>query len=300
MKKLFGFTLTVLVAMGVSGCGKDNKTGSKNKTVPAGTTVNTSNNPANFANYDQLRSYYESYSMSTRLSSNMVVYHIGPIYGGDNLFNSYNDFNFDLDFGYCINLFGTLKGDCGSNQSSNNSSSLSYFIERGEYKIIRGHAENNVNYDRITKSSNAGNDFQAEQYDRNNEVYREMLNLSGDPVDKIVITKADVQVSERDSNGNFKTDSNGNLIVKTIKADYVEYFFTNKPMEGYVISNELPLVANPIARTREHEFIGALSFADIYNISYIKVDTHRLQFNAFSADYQIIDRGPQEVVLPRL
>ena len=119
-----------------------------------------------------------------------------------------------------------------------------------------------------------------------------MLNLSSKAVAKVVISKANVQVRHTDNNGKITSKN-------TIVADYVEYFFMDNTVEGFVLSKELPLLANPVAITKNHDLVGALSVSGNYKITGISVMTHTIRVNPYSSlyEYETIDLGQRSIQL---
>ncbi|MBT4722776.1 hypothetical protein HOB30_03380, partial [Candidatus Falkowbacteria bacterium] len=94
------------------------------------------------------------------------------------------------------------------------------------------------------------------------------------------------------------TDANGNNT--RIDADFVEYFFTDSSIRGYVISQNLPSLANPIAVTANtvydtHELTGALSFSGVNTVKSISVQTHRLNYTFQTNSYTEVDSGRRSI-----
>ncbi|MBT4792258.1 MAG: hypothetical protein HON90_11865 [Halobacteriovoraceae bacterium] len=299
LKKLF--LLSALVLSIVS-CGSDNKSGgSGGGTTPAPAApvapdwYQTDTDVQNLNNYNRLRDFYVNKSFANGLTDNMVIYHIGRTYSdtAKSLSNN-NTQNIGLSdifhLGYCINFFGILKGDCANTNSSYTATQtdLGEIVRQGEYKVIGRRDHNQVDLSIAQGSDNYGFLFEAGVYDRGDNLYNLMLNLAGKTVRRVVISKAEVYV----------TDANGNNT--RIDADFVEYFFTDSSIRGYVISQNLPSLANPIAVTANtvydtHELTGALSFSGVNTVKSISVQTHRLNYTFQTNSYTEVDSGRRSI-----
>lgn len=309
MKNLFKLLILTGLITFLSSCGKDNKSGgggggSTVVTPPAVVIPNNwyadnVNDPANSVNYNTLRNYYEAQSFATHTTSNLVIYHLGSEFGGDDLYNNVNFSNlFNFNFGYCINFFGKLKGDCSNTQNDQFSYQADDIIRKGEFKVIVNADHNTTSYNRAVGSTGLGFEFESKSFTREDLLYRRMLNLDAKPVAKVVISKATLNAQVSTSTGTNSTT--------TINADYVEYFFSDNTIEGYVISPDLPMLANPVAVTKSngydtHALKGILSSAGAYKILSLTVDTHRISGNVFSGngyyDVQTISAGQRSIIL---
>jgi hypothetical protein len=276
--KLFvlGFVVLSLVS-----CGSDNSSGSsKGSSSSSGTGV-VSSTGVNYKTYEEIKSVYTKMSMSAGVSNNTVVYHMGADYGGETISNNI-DFGFNI--GFCLNLFGSLKGDCDAyeNQGNNQNSELAGVVSRGEYKVVRSSSKDSVSIDIATGVYGQGFEFEAGTYNRNDSFYREMLNLDGKSVVKVIVTEAQVSILEGST-------------TKNIKADYVEYFYSDYSVKGFVLSTAFPLMANPIANTKNNNLTGTLNFSGNKKIQSISVNIHDLQYDYTTNSYKAITVGSRSV-----
>lgn len=278
------------MAMTISGCGKENESG-------GGDSKNTDwygsneNDPTNLGNYDRIRDYYEGYPLNSRLYLNMVIYHIGPAYGGDDLYNNY-EYDFDFDVSFCGYFLFWEVGDCSSSYNQYASNQYQGTVERGAYRVVTHYNAEKVTLNEANGYTDYDFNFTNSSFTRSNDLYRRMLNLDGKAVDRVVISKAKLHVTKRDRNGN-------NPKNESFDADYVEYFFADKTVEGYVLSTRMPLAANPVAITykrnyqddyytpRRPEVDGKLLVAGEYTINRIEVDVHTVSASAFTGTYKI-------------
>lgn len=293
MKKLFWMILSIGLVFGVSSCGKSNSSGGGG-VAPSNTSTVTS--AANLTDYESIKNYYLNKNLSEGLSENMVIYHIGEAFGGSNVFSvNYSDIDlsdiFDFNFDYCINLFGKLKGDCANNQS-NYTSNLTDVTKKGEYKVVKSIAADSVNYDVATGMSSYGLNFQGASFNRDDALFSSMLNLAGKSVAKVVVSDAKVYITQTNSDGTTSEQ-------REITAKYVEYFFMDNTIEGYILSSDLPVIANPIAVTKNHNLKGTLSLVGSIKVVSIAATIHTLQLDPYTGtyDYKVIDLGQRSIRL---
>ena len=279
MKKFRDLLLLGMMILALVSCGKEEQ--SSGGGGSSGSSGSGSTSGVNYKNHSELKKAFTSKSFTTGLSDKTVIYHVGPDFGGTN-FNSI-DIDFDFDFGFCGNFFGKTYGDCDS--YSNNGVDYDNLVEKGEYKRVIKRSKDKIEYDLATgaHASGTGAEFTRKSYTRGDSFYREMLNLDKKSVQKVVISKAEVYVT------NASTGKRS-----TIKADYVEYFFNDseRSLKGYVVSNQLPLFANPLAITTGRNLSGALSNSGNTIINYIRVQMHDLQLNQLNYKYIQSNYGP--------
>lgn len=277
---VLGFTVLSLIS-----CGKDNASGGGSSSSSSSTSVSSVGK--NYKTYAQIKDAYTKMKLDSGVSKNMVVYHVGPDYGGESLMNNTPtvDFSdlFDFSFGYCININGELKGDCADNQyNQTQNNELQNIVNRGEYKVVRSDSSKSVAFDYATGVFGPGFQFAQATYDRNDPIYKEMLKLDGKSVVKVVISEAQITILE-----GTKT--------KQIKADYVEYFYSDYSLKGFVLSTALPLIANPIANTQNHDLTGVLSFSGNKTIKSISVNIHDIQYDYMTNKYKAITVGTRSI-----
>ena len=272
--------VTKLILMGVMilslvSCGKKNESGGGSSSSSSSDWYNQGSGNNGYGDYNTLKNYYNTKSLSSGTSSNMVIYHIGSAFGGTGFSNNNS---FEFDFGFCINLFGVLKGDCNQYNPTN---SLIDIVNKGEYKVIKAVSSSSLTIDVANGVSGNSFTFSPYTFNRSDSLFREMLNLDNIAVQKAVVSKATVYLT------------NGTKI----DADYVEYFFndTNQTVKGYVLSPDLPVLANPIAVTKNYDLTGVLNFAGSKTIRSISVNVHDLQYDYMTNEYRVITIGSRSV-----
>lgn len=267
MKNLGKLFIMGAMVLALASCGKENKSGGSEPAAPAAVANPTTGNASgiNYKTYAEIKKAYTTKDFNIGTTNNMVIYHIGPDYGGQSFGNSNIDLNFD--FGFCINFFGHMSGDC--EQNNNQSDQYAEVLSRGEYKVVNSSTKDVVKLDVATEVSGNGFIFTEKTFDRQDEFYKAMLNLDGKSVKIVVVKQAEVTLTDG----------------KALKADYVEYFYSDGSVEGFVLSNELPLIANPIASTKEHDLVGALSFSGSKTIGKITVNIHEVDHDLQTNTY---------------
>lgn len=282
--KFFGNILLIsAMALTLSSCGKDNVLGGE-ESSSSSSSSSSSMKGINFKNYTELRDYYNKKSLTAGLADKDIIYHVGPEFGGQDFYQYDFDFDFDFDFGYCINLFGELKGDCADNQNNNNYN-LDQFqavVNNGEYMKVVERSSSKIDIDLATSASGYGLVYERGVFNKDDAMFREMLNLDKKAVAKVVISKATVNAYDE------KAKKNVNLV-----SDYVEYFLADgsNTVRGFVVSSQLPLIANPIAVTTNFNYVGALSYGGRYTIRSITVNLHDIQFDSRTGKYTSIPIG---------
>jgi hypothetical protein len=235
MKNLMKLFMLMSLMMTLAACGKnssgDGGSGSSTNTSGIGSTgtwYNNSGDNQGFGDPVAFKNYYTARSMAANISTNTVVYHVGPNYGG-----SYNNFqvDFNLNFAFCIgneNIFGN--DDYCSYQQGNSANDLNDIVDNGKYKVVTAASSTTNSYDLATDANSGGFIFDQRTYNSNTSIYRKMLNMDNKPTRKVVVSRANASLSNR-----------GNIPV-----DMVEYFFTDGTYEAYVLGSDLPMIANPL------------------------------------------------------
>ena len=269
MKRLFKLAFIALMMSQIASCGKENNSGGGSGSSNSGITNDgvisgVFDNGNNLGDYSAVRSHYTSASFSNGLSTNMVIYHIGPYFGGQ------SSSGFSTTVSGCLNLFVVSFGDCDNINS--NVGQLESIVDRGEYKVVRSTSSSSVTYDVAvgTQSSNLGGDFvyQPDTFDSTDDAYRDMLNLDDISVRETVVSEARI------------TLSNG----ETVNGEMVEYFYTNGNIRRFVLSSALPLMANPLLVIENNSVTGRLNNVGETAVTRISADIHGIQFNPFTGE----------------
>ena len=290
MRDLTKILMVTSLALILSSCGKENKSGGGGGDTVAPVTVAPvsptdwynagTSTVLNTENYNRLRSYYEGKSFAWGVGANTHVYHLGSAFGGSPLGYGQSGFDFDLDYNYCIDLFGYKKGNCSQTQYSGYQVDYADIMKKGEYKVLLSADANMIRFNLATSASSQSFGYTENTFDRNDTLYRRMLNLDASPVRATVISKAIVKTVPIDAVGT----SNPTVI----KADYVEYFFEDGFVEGYIISDDLPMISNPVAVTERSNnssdrLTGVLGSSGNYKIVSVEHDIHRIDQSPFAA-----------------
>ena len=292
MRNLFTLFLMTSVMIGLSGCGKDNNSGGGNSGSSDPVEVSVSS-PENFANYEQLREFYNNVSFSDNASGGAVVYHIGPYFTGE-YYDSFSDYiddydwkdflGLNFDFNACFSFGGSTSGDCGDNTLNSGLTRVESMIDNGEFKVIRSASKDEIKYDLGRGISQGKINYQSNTFSRNNqsnEIFRDMLNLDARALRQVVIKPAKVYV------GKLVVDNYGRESVnnsKQLNCDYVEYFYndTYGESKGFVICNNLPVLANPVAVVENNNLVGALKQISDTVITGLEMQAHSVQSQIFT------------------
>ena len=270
MKSLCKYIFMGALILGLASCGKDNSTQGSKSSNTSNTGISTTGG-SNFKNHAEMKNAFESMSLQSGLNNNDVIYHVGPEFGMQT-----QGGNVNFDFNYCIDLIFWQSGDC---EQTSSGSQLEYILSNGEYKVVKNTSSNQVSYDLADGIVNNMFSFLPSEFNRNDDLYQRMLGINQGNIVKIVLSKADVRLSNN----------------QTIKADYVEYFYDNNSVEGFVVSNALPLMANPLFITENYSITGALSFSGNKTIKSISVMTHYLEYNYQTNAYISRDYGQSQI-----
>lgn len=275
-----GFLVLTLIS-----CGKENDSGSGSS---SSSSSSISSSGKVYKNLQDIRKAFDKMSLTSGVKENMVVYHMGPDFGGENFVTQVEDFDFsdlfDFDFNYCVNINGELKGDCADNQGNYGSNNqLADILNRGEYKVVKVLDKNGLGVDFATDVFAQGFDFERATYSKDDELYKAMLRYDGKSTVKILVSEA--KISVRDKNNK----------VREIKGNYIEYFYSDYSLKGFVVSTAFPVVANPIATTQTHDLTGVLSFSGELTVQSVQVNIHDIEYDVFTNTYKAITIGTRQV-----
>jgi hypothetical protein len=281
MKRFIQLLMMATLVTAVASCGKQNSSGSSSSKSSNQTDWYASGTNNGFGNYDDLKEYYMDKSLSSDLPNNTVIYHVGEIYGAN---YSNVEFDFDFNFTFCIgdeNLFGD-DDDCNY-YGGNSTADLQDIVDDGEYKVVRNSTSTTVSFDLATGASNNIFTFAAgQEYNQTSPIFRKMLNIDNKPVNKIVVSKANAFMTNK-----------GN-----IQADLVEYFFQDGSYEAYILSPDIPVIANPIAvfggsysvnGSVNFDIDGELSNVGQSVLTSVSTTVHRLTYNYTTADFDVVN-----------
>jgi len=229
-------TLSVLMmaAFMTVSCGKkENNSGSK---APPGSDGYNSQAVA-YGSIDEVRQAFATKSISDGAPVGTEVFHIGQYFGGSSLSGS-------IGVSGCAQILFWSIGDCGTNTSQQESEMLSR-LTKGEYKTVFGSSANAITYKVPSGVEVVNNTVQYvyngsdKTYDRADQVYKEMLALDRNDILETRVSPVTIT---------FQNNT-------TIAGQIVEVVFGSNnygntqvtDMKRFVLSTNLPSIANPIA-----------------------------------------------------
>lgn len=277
MKNLMKLLLMLAMTFAIASCAKEDEGGSS-KAVPAPPVVDPtptvtddfySSSSAEFGSFDKLKDYYMNKSFDTGSVDGQIVYHIGPEYG---MQTSGGSFNFD----FCINFFGSTIGDC---DDVGNTTILQGIVDNGKYKVVTSANASGVSYNEADSVENDQFVFEPRNLDQTSESFSEMLNLDNQPVIKVLVSKADITLSDGSK----------------VNGDLVEYFYSQggPENEAFIISKDLPMLANPVAIfNATGSAQGALNNVGNKLIKSVSAMKHSVQYNFITGETTVVEAGP--------
>jgi hypothetical protein len=229
-------SVLMMAAFMTVSCGKsDNSSGSGGSGGGAGISEYTQTQA--YGSIDQVRQAFAGKSIADGAPVGTEVYHVGSYFGGSSSSGSFN-------VSGCAQILFWEIGDCGTNTSQQETEMLSR-LTKGEYKTVFGSSANAVTYKIPTGIEVVNNTVQYvyngsdKTYDRNDQVYKEMLALDRNDILETRVSPATIT---------FQNNT-------TIAGQIVEVVFGNNnygntqvtDMKRFVLSTNLPSIANPIA-----------------------------------------------------
>jgi hypothetical protein len=259
MKKLLKALMLMALVVGVSSCGKENKSGGGDSpaATPAPTPVVATSTASNYTNYERIKNYYAAKSLAENTTVDMPIYHVGPY------FRSNSNTTASIDFGICFQFLGYQSGDCDNNNYNTNQ--LYTMINNGRYLELDSVTAEEITGQKAYEVD--GDDFKYKnfKYNKTSNFYTDMIGDNMLSYNSVAVSAASILLSDG----------------RTIWADYIEYYSQDGSfVKGYVVASELPLIANPVGVTesyqgRKVEFIGALKFAGKFRVISMRVEPHR-------------------------
>jgi hypothetical protein len=239
-------TLALVSALGTSCGGGSNKSGSSSSTSGGinGLPGNNLTQTQSYQSIDQVRSAFNQKALSDGLSSGIEVYHIGPYFN-----SGYGGGGASFDASFCIDLGFWSAGDCDNYGTPNQEDILLNQLNNGVFKKVSSSSSSSVTYQEPTgiMSNNYGgaeytyNNSQTKTFDRNSLAYREMLGLDI-PAGNIIESKVSPATI---------TMSNGQQVVGQVLEMFIGSSYYGganiTDVKRYVLSTNLPLMANPVA-----------------------------------------------------
>lgn len=237
MKKMFGHLPIALMAMTLAvGCGKDeNSSGSSSTAAPAPVkTEEVTNAAQNFKSLDEIRQAFDKKSMAA--ASGLDIYHTGTYFGANSGFNIDTSF----DFSGCINLIFWSAGDCGGYEQQQKTilEQMDYILDSGRLIKVDSSDSSSLNVKEALDVNNDASFLFSDPYQLTRE------DILGDALRKTSyygqpqFKEASIKLSDG-------RDIKGVAIIK-------------QTGEVFVLSTNLPLVANPIL-VQSNQGYGQLS-----------------------------------------
>ena len=238
MKSIMKRMSIMLLAFSVlSACGENKSGGGKKSSsvngIGNGQTGYTTQGE-NYNNIDEVRNRYNSKSLADGIGNGTNIYHVGSYFGG----SSSGGGQISGGVYGCLNLIFWQVGDCDSSSGYDISSQLESALNLGRIWQVQGASGESISINEAYDVLNNDYLFQNATYDRNNAKYREMLGLNRNDIVDVRISNASIKLSNN----------------QDVPATLVEYFYgTNygnvniSGMKRFILSSNLPVVANPIA-----------------------------------------------------
>jgi len=231
-------TLSVLMmaAFMTVSCGKkENNSGSGGSGGGAGISEYTQTQA--YGSIDQVRQAFAAKSIADGAPVATEIFHIGSYFGGSSGSGGFN-------VSGCAQILFWEIGDCGTNTSQQEAEMMSR-LTSGEYKTVFQASPNSLTYKIPTGVEVVNNTVQYTYngsditYDRTDEVYKEMLAIDRNDILETRVSPATIT---------FQNNT-------TIAGQIVEVVFGNNnygntqvtDMKRFVLSTNLPTIANPIA-----------------------------------------------------
>lgn len=287
MKSLLKLTLMSVFILGLYSCGEQNESsGSKSS---SNSSVNEfgqiTGSGVNYNTPEELIRTLQQRSMADGARIGEPVYHIGPAFGGTAQQVSFDLGDlFDFSFNTCFVFNGNASGDCNQNGTGINDTQLTNnllrLVAEGEYKVIRDANHNGVGYDLADGVQNGGFSFAYRSFDRSDDIYRAMTNEDGRVLRARVLSDAQI------------TLDNG----QQIRGEYLENYYQDGTVEGYVISTSFPTVANPLLITEGSNngggiITGALDFMGANKVRSVSATYHSFSYDAQTNTWRATPRG---------
>ena len=152
--------------------------------------------------------------------------------------------------------------------------------------VVDSVASDSVTVSKAVDVNDYGFDFEADTYTRNNDIYQQMLGLDGTSVLKRVVSDATITV--------YNTSSGAST---TLRGNYVEHFYSNGSVNGFVLSNALPVISNPVLITEDYTATGALKYSGNYQVRSISINYHSVYFNVATGSYTTQTIGSRTISL---
>lgn len=220
-------SMTILSSCGKTDIGDAQRAVTNYVTANGETIVGSSSN--NFTTIEQVRSAFNAKSLETGVAEGMYIYHIGSSYGA----SSGSGISGGISISGCF--FG-LFGDCDENSNSNQNSQLQNYLSNGRMQQVGevNLGSSSLNMKRATGVSNNNFTYTNQVYSRSSSDYTQMLGLNSNYSETRVFP-ASVELSS------------GTVIDAVIVEHISKTYLTINSIKRYVLSTNIPVVANPIA-----------------------------------------------------
>jgi hypothetical protein len=240
MKRLFKNLSVGLLALSLMAACGDNASGTKSKKSSGisgfdnGQTGYTTSGE-NYSSLDQIRSDYNSKSLASGIANDTNVYHVGTYFGGQ----SQGGAQVGVSVYGCLNLIFWEVGDCDSSGGYDIDTYLQSALDMGRIWVTRDVGTNSVIVDEATGVLNGDYLFDAVTFDRNNDIYEDMLAIGRNDLVDVKISGATVKLTNN----------------QVLPATHIEYFYGVNytgytqvtGIKRFIITKNLPTIANPVA-----------------------------------------------------
>jgi hypothetical protein len=230
-------TLSVLMmaAFMTVSCGKkDNSSGSGSNAGISDYAQATA-----YGSIDEVRQAFAAKSLADGAAVGTEVYHVGSYFGASNSSSS-----FSASVSGCAQILFWSIGDCGTNTSQQENYMLDK-LNKGKYRTVTQASVDSLGYkipDGIEVTNNLVEytyDETISTFDRTNSIYKEMLALESNNI-----------LETRVSAATIKFQNNSEVAGQIVEVVYGNQTYGNQTVTGmkrFVLSTNLPTIANPIA-----------------------------------------------------
>jgi hypothetical protein len=241
MKRLFkNLSIAMLALAFMAACGENTSGANKKKNSGIngygnGQTGYTTQGE-NYTSIDQVRADFNAKSLSDGIANNTNLYHVGTYFGG----NAQGGGQVGVSIYGCLNLIFWEVGDCDSgNGGYDIDAYLQSALDMGRIWRTNSVGTNSVLVDEAYDVLNNDYLFQTVTYDRNDDIYREMLGLDRNDIVELRISAATVRLTNN----------------QVIPATHIEYFYGANytgytqitGIQRFIVTKNLPTIANPVA-----------------------------------------------------
>lgn len=242
MKKQFSkLALLALVSVSLVSCGKNSSGGDSKSKSKDDNIINVSEfnqNQVSEATLEAVQNAFGNLNMTSNgIKNGDVFYHRNFLTPMD--YTTSASFNLSVQTYGCLSFFGIeIAGDCSNPYQNVQNNYYQDIIDSGEHRTVKSISNSEVIYDQMEGVSNSYPTYKAYKFSKNSARYTSMLGLSdGSNSSNTKVSVASVVLSDG----------------RKIQAFTIEKFHSDG--KKYIVSPQLPLMANPIAVIDQYGYI---------------------------------------------